>query len=75
MVISSDQNRRPLGLFVDQATPLLYTSLIETFRVRHYSPRTAEAYVHWIRRYLLYHQFKHPRSTRLDVGTHALTMR
>jgi hypothetical protein len=30
-MVISDQNRRPLGLFVDQATPLLYTSLIETF--------------------------------------------
>ena len=73
MVISSDQNRRPLGLFVDQATPLLYTSLIETFQVRHYSPRTAEAYVHWIRRYLLYHQFKHPRLLKESDVNHFLT--
>lgn len=73
MVISSDQNRRPLGLFVDQATPLLYTSLIETFRVRHYSPWTAEAYVHWIRRYLLYHQFKHPRLLKESDVNHFLT--
>lgn len=73
MVISSDQNRMPLGLFVDRATPLLYTSLIETFRVRHYSPRTAEAYVHWIRRYLLYHQFKHPRLLKESDVNHFLT--
>ncbi|MFM8399622.1 MAG: integron integrase, partial [Pirellula sp.] len=58
---------------MDQATPLLYTSLIETFRVRHYSPRTAEAYVHWIRRYLLYHQFKHPRLLKESDVNHFLT--
>ncbi len=26
-----------------------------------YSPRTAEAYVHWIRRYVLFHRKQHPR--------------
>ena len=27
---------------------------------RHYSPRTEEAYVHWIRRYIVFHGKKHP---------------
>ena len=29
-------------------------------RVRHYSPRTEEAYRHWIRRYILFHGKRHP---------------
>ena len=29
-------------------------------RTRHYSPRTEEAYVHWIRRYIVFHGKKHP---------------
>jgi integrase len=29
-------------------------------RARHYSPRTEEAYVHWIRRYILFHGKRHP---------------
>jgi integron integrase len=29
-------------------------------RSRHYSPRTEEAYVHWIRRFILFHQKRHP---------------
>jgi integron integrase len=29
-------------------------------RTRHYSPRTEEAYVHWIRRYIVFHEKKHP---------------
>jgi integron integrase len=73
MVISPDANRRPLGLFVDQTTPRLYESVIEAFRVRHYSPRTQEAYVHWIRRYIAYHQFQHPRLFREDDVNHFLT--
>ncbi len=30
-------------------------------RVRHYSLRTEEAYVQWIRRYILFHKKRHPR--------------
>ena len=33
-------------------------------RVRHYSPRTEEAYVGWIRRFILFHNRRHP----LEMG-------
>ena len=33
-------------------------------RVRHYSFRTEETYVHWIRRFILFHHKRHPR----DMG-------
>ncbi len=33
-------------------------------RARHYSRRTEEAYVHWIRRYIAFHGMRHPR----DLG-------
>jgi integron integrase len=29
-------------------------------RVRHYSPRTEDAYVHWVRRFVLFHGKRHP---------------
>ena len=32
----------------------------QTIRTRHYSPRTEEAYVHWIRRDIVFHAKKHP---------------
>ncbi len=32
----------------------------QTLRVRHYSRRTEEAYVRWIRRFVLYHDLRHP---------------
>jgi integrase len=33
----------------------------DVLRVNHYSVRTEEAYVGWIRRFILYHNKKHPR--------------
>jgi len=50
-----------LGLFPGQATPRLYDHLVGTLRVRHYSPRTEEAYVHWTGRYIQFHRRQHPR--------------
>ena len=40
--------------------PKLLDRVRQTIRIRHYSPRTEEAYVHWIRRYILFHGKKHP---------------
>ena len=41
------------------------TKLLEqvrnAIRTRHLSPRTEEAYLAWIKRYMIYHQNKHPR--------------
>src|ERR1043165_4099030 len=33
----------------------------QVLRVKHYSPRTENCYVQWIRRYILFHGKKHPR--------------
>ena len=30
-------------------------------RLRHYSPKTEKSYTNWIKRYILYHNKKHPR--------------
>ena len=35
--------------------------MVEALRARHYSRRTEKAYVHWIRRFLVFHNGKHPR--------------
>ena len=50
----------PLGLFPEKPTPRLYDRIVEVVRVHHYSRRTEEAYVGWIRRYLQFHQGRHP---------------
>ncbi|HUL71914.1 MAG TPA: integron integrase [Vicinamibacterales bacterium] len=41
--------------------PKLLDQLREAIRVRHYSPRTEEAYVAWVRRFILFHGKRHPR--------------
>lgn len=61
MTTATEQYRTPLGLFSDRPVPRLYDRIIEVLRVRHYSQRTEEAYIHWIRRYIEFHQHRHPR--------------
>jgi len=41
--------------------PRLLDRVRETIRARHYSPRTAEAYCTWIRRFVVFHGMRHPR--------------
>lgn len=36
----------------------------DAIRLKQYSPRTEEAYVHWIKRFILFHDKKHPK----DMG-------
>jgi site-specific recombinase XerD len=40
--------------------PKLLDRVRHAVRVRHYSRRTEEAYVTWIRRYIVFHQKTHP---------------
>ena len=58
---STAHRRSPLGLFPGQPAPRLYDRVVEVLRTRHYSRRTEEAYLHWIRRFLLFHTGAHPR--------------
>src|SRR5438034_1112929 len=52
--------RTPLGLHPGQPMPRLYDRLIEVLRTAHYSRRTEEAYVGWIRRFIQFHGGRHP---------------
>ena len=40
--------------------PKLLDHLRDRLRVRHYSIRTEQAYVDWVRRYILFHGKRHP---------------
>src|SRR3990172_6941945 len=40
--------------------PKLLEQLRQAIRTRHYSPRTEQAYVHWIKRFILFHKKRHP---------------
>ena len=48
----------------DPGPPRLLDRLRQTLRTRHYSPRTEKAYVSWIRRFVLFHDKRHP----LEMG-------
>lgn len=46
-------------------SPKLLDKVRELLRLKHYSPKTEESYVNWIRRYVRFHDLKHPR----EMGT------
>ena len=45
---------------MDARPPSLLDRVRHAIRTRHYSRRTEEAYVYWIRRYILFHRKTHP---------------
>ncbi len=40
--------------------PKLLDRLRDAVRARHYSPRTEESYRHWVKRFIFFHQVRHP---------------
>ena len=42
-------------------SPKLLDQLRESLRVRHYARRTEDAYCHWVKRYIFFHEVRHPR--------------
>lgn len=57
-------NKRPKKL-LDQACTELCRSVREALRAQHYSIHTEETYVRWIRRFILFHDKRHPK--KMDV--------
>ena len=41
--------------------PRLMEQVRAEIRARHYSRRTEDAYIHWIRRFIVFHGRRHPR--------------
>ena len=46
---------------VESSSPRLLDRVREATRLRHYSERTEQAYVAWIRRFIVFHGKRHPR--------------
>ena len=40
--------------------PRLLDQVRAAIRTKHYSPRTEEAYVYWVRQFILFHEKRHP---------------
>src|SRR5262245_31523065 len=56
-----DSKPRPRADFLPSGQTATSGSRVrEALRIRHYSRRTEEVYVAWIRRYLLFHDNRHP---------------
>lgn len=47
-------------------SPTLISVFHDRIRARHYSPRTEEAYLHWVRRFVRFYRGQHPR----DLAAH-----
>lgn len=46
---------------MDKPPKKLLDQVIDALRLRHYAYSTEQQYVHWIRRYILFHNKRHPR--------------
>ncbi len=53
-IMESQSDTNELG------APKLLDRVRSAIRLRHYSPRTEEAYVGWIRRFVIFHKKRHP---------------
>src|SRR5919109_4769319 len=42
------------------AKPKLLDQIRHAIRIRHYSPKTEETYVHWVKRFIFFHNKRHP---------------
>ena len=47
-------------------SPKLLDQVRQKIRYLHYSNKTEQAYIQWIRRYILFHGKRHPRNMRGD---------
>lgn len=59
----------------DGQPPRLLDRVRDAVRARHLSPRTEEAYVYWIRRFIVHHGRRHPREMDAAEVTQFLTAR
>jgi integron integrase len=59
----------PANPAIESRSPRLLDQLRYRIRFRHYSVRTEDAYVQWVRRYVVFHGRRHPR----ELGAEHLT--
>ncbi|PYV81699.1 MAG: integron integrase [Acidobacteria bacterium] len=56
-----------------QPMPKLLEQVRERIRLKHYSIRTEQAYLHWVRDYILFHKKRHPKEMGKSEVTAFLT--
>src|ERR671918_744966 len=58
--ISTSPQAPTASPLLSSAKPKLLDQVRQAIRMRHYSPRTEETYVHWIKRFIFFHNKRHP---------------
>jgi len=53
--------------------PKLLDQVRQAIRTRHYSPRTEETYAGWIKRFIFYHNKRHPAEISLFLRESCIT--
>ena len=48
--------------------PKLLDQVRHAIRIRHYSPRTEETYIHWIKRFIFFHNRRHPEMAEKEIA-------
>ena len=64
----------PISAPVKREPPRLLEQVRNAIRRLHYSIRTEDAYVHWVRAFVRFHQMRHPRSMGADEVRAYLTV-
>ena len=59
--MSNIPNSSPQNLPPERKPKKLLDQYRDALRNRHYSLRTEETYISWVRQYILYHKKRHPR--------------
>lgn len=71
--MSSPPAAPPVPPSATPAVPRLLERVREAIRTKHYSQRTEKAYVHWIRKFVVFHGKRHPDTMGEDEITSFLT--
>ncbi|MCK5131487.1 MAG: integron integrase [Candidatus Sabulitectum sp.] len=52
---------RPVATQINLNKPRLLDQMHDSLRSRHYSPRTERSYCNWVKRFIYFHNIRHPR--------------
>ena len=59
-ILSNPLSRYPRIVPASAQKPKLLDRLCEALRARHYSRRTEQTYCHWVKRFIFFHNVRHP---------------
>jgi hypothetical protein len=57
----------PINKSVTSPKPKLLDQVRAVIRMKHYSPRTEESYIYWIRKYIFFHQKRHSANKIIEL--------